>query len=214
MPQPLHAFVTKYMVDRYSPIRALQPLSRLSPELPRQPGPGCPPVPHHALRRDAQDLGRFFHAEAAEVTQLDDAGAARIDSRQRIERLVEGADVVGRPIVSGCARGGFKDEMARGGGGQPTTDIFVMRADGSDVRRLTDDAAEEGTVAFALEVKAVNLTAVRGRPLSPSAQQEYLSPLRFGPVHESTARRSAVPSLASNATAAVLHGRMRRGRVG
>jgi hypothetical protein len=39
--------------------------------------------------------------------------------------------------------------MARGGGGQTATDIFVMRADGSDVRRLTDDAAEEGTVAFA-----------------------------------------------------------------
>ena len=39
--------------------------------------------------------------------------------------------------------------MARGGGGQGATDIFVMRADGSDVRRLTDDAAEEGTPAFA-----------------------------------------------------------------
>ena len=39
--------------------------------------------------------------------------------------------------------------MARGGGGQPATDIFVMRADGSDVRRLTDDAAEEGTLTFA-----------------------------------------------------------------
>jgi hypothetical protein len=38
--------------------------------------------------------------------------------------------------------------MARGGGGQAATDIFVMRADGSDVRRLTDDAVEEGTVAF------------------------------------------------------------------
>ena len=39
--------------------------------------------------------------------------------------------------------------MARGGGGQPATDVLVMRADGSDVRRLTDDAAEEGTVTFA-----------------------------------------------------------------
>ena len=55
----------------------------------------------------------------------------------------------GRWIAFGSARGGFKDEMARGGGGQGATDIFVMRADGSDVRRLTDDAAEEGTPAFA-----------------------------------------------------------------
>jgi Tol biopolymer transport system component len=55
----------------------------------------------------------------------------------------------GRWIAFSSARGGFKDEMARGGGGQAATDIFVMRADGSDVRRLTDDAAEEGTVTFA-----------------------------------------------------------------
>jgi hypothetical protein len=33
--------------------------------------------------------------------------------------------------------------------GQPTPDVFVMRADGTDVRRLTDDAVEEGTVTFA-----------------------------------------------------------------
>ena len=55
----------------------------------------------------------------------------------------------GQWLAFSSARGGFKDEMARGGGGQAATDIFVMRADGSDVRRLTDDAAEEGTVAFA-----------------------------------------------------------------
>ncbi|MEO8020003.1 MAG: hypothetical protein ABI769_19520 [Pseudomonadota bacterium] len=55
----------------------------------------------------------------------------------------------GEWLVFGSARGGFKDEMARGGGGQGATDIFVMRADGSDVRRLTDDAAEEGTAVFA-----------------------------------------------------------------
>ncbi|HEY7394236.1 MAG TPA: DPP IV N-terminal domain-containing protein, partial [Gemmatimonadaceae bacterium] len=54
----------------------------------------------------------------------------------------------GHWIAFASARGGFKDEMARGGGGQAATDIFVMRADGSDVRRLTDDAVEEGTVTF------------------------------------------------------------------
>jgi Tol biopolymer transport system component len=55
-----------------------------------------------------------------------------------------------RWIAFSSARGGFKDEMARGGGGgQGATDIFVMRPDGTDVRRLTDDATEEGTTAFA-----------------------------------------------------------------
>lgn len=54
----------------------------------------------------------------------------------------------GKWLAFSSARGGFKDEMARGGGGQPATDIFVMRADGTDVRRLTDDTAEEGTVTF------------------------------------------------------------------
>lgn len=56
----------------------------------------------------------------------------------------------GRWIAFSSARGGFKDEMARGGGGgQGATDLFVMRPDGTDARRLTDDAAEEGTIAFA-----------------------------------------------------------------
>jgi Tol biopolymer transport system component len=55
----------------------------------------------------------------------------------------------GRWLAFGSARGGFRDEMPRGGGGQGATDIFVMRADGSDVRQLTDDAAEEGTPTFA-----------------------------------------------------------------
>jgi Tol biopolymer transport system component len=54
-----------------------------------------------------------------------------------------------RWIVFSSARGGFKDEMARGGGGEGAADIFVMRADGSDVRRLTDDATEEGSAVFA-----------------------------------------------------------------
>lgn len=52
-------------------------------------------------------------------------------------------------IAFSSARGGFKDEMPVGeGGGQGAGDIFVMRRDGSDVRRLTDDAFEEATPAF------------------------------------------------------------------
>jgi TolB protein len=56
----------------------------------------------------------------------------------------------GEWIAFASARGGFKDEMPIGeGGGQGAGDILVMRADGSDIRRLTDDAFEEATPAFA-----------------------------------------------------------------
>jgi Tol biopolymer transport system component len=56
----------------------------------------------------------------------------------------------GEWIAFASARGGFKDELPVGeGGGQGAGDIFVMRWDGSDVRRLTDDAFEEATPAFA-----------------------------------------------------------------
>jgi TolB protein len=56
----------------------------------------------------------------------------------------------GQWIAFASARGGFKDEMPVGqGGGQGAGDIFVMRADGTDVRRLTDDTFEEATPAFA-----------------------------------------------------------------
>jgi Tol biopolymer transport system component len=61
----------------------------------------------------------------------------------------------GEWIAFASARGGFKDEMPVGeGGGQGAGDIFVMRWDGSDVRRLTDDAFEEATPAFAPILKA------------------------------------------------------------
>jgi Tol biopolymer transport system component len=47
-------------------------------------------------------------------------------------------------------RGGFKDESAlHPGNAQANGDIYVMRADGSDVRQLTDTPYEEGTVAWA-----------------------------------------------------------------
>jgi TolB protein len=61
----------------------------------------------------------------------------------------------GQWIAFASARGGFKDEIPIGEGGQQGAgDIFVMRADGSEVTQLTDDAFEEATPAF----------APRGRP--------------------------------------------------
>ena len=56
----------------------------------------------------------------------------------------------GKWIAFASARGGFKDEAAlHPNNGQPYGQIYVMRADGSDVRQLTDDQFEHGTVGFA-----------------------------------------------------------------
>lgn len=56
----------------------------------------------------------------------------------------------GEWISFASARGGFKDEAAlHPYNPQPYGDIYIMRADGSDVRQLTDTPFEEGTAAWA-----------------------------------------------------------------
>jgi Tol biopolymer transport system component len=50
----------------------------------------------------------------------------------------------GQWIVFASNRSGFKDET----GGMSDSEIFVMRADGSDVRQLTENAYEDGTPAW------------------------------------------------------------------
>jgi TolB protein len=56
----------------------------------------------------------------------------------------------GKWLAFSSSRGGFKDESAlHPGNAQPSGDIYVMRADGSDVRQLTDTPFEEGTVSWA-----------------------------------------------------------------
>ena len=55
----------------------------------------------------------------------------------------------GEWIAFTSARGGFKDESAlHAYNPQPYGDIYVMRADGSDVRMLTDDQLEDGTPSW------------------------------------------------------------------
>ncbi|MEP6902888.1 MAG: hypothetical protein ABJA66_14135 [Actinomycetota bacterium] len=55
----------------------------------------------------------------------------------------------GKWIAFASARGGFKDEsVLHPLNPQPYGDIYVMRADGSDVRRLTDNQFEEATPAW------------------------------------------------------------------
>ncbi len=55
----------------------------------------------------------------------------------------------GEWIAFTSARGGFKDEsVLHPYNPQPYGDLFVMRADGSEVRRLTDDQFEDGTPSW------------------------------------------------------------------
>jgi Tol biopolymer transport system component len=55
----------------------------------------------------------------------------------------------GQWIAFTSARGGFKDEAPlHPYNPQPYGDLYVMRADGSDVRMLTDDQFEEGTPSW------------------------------------------------------------------
>ena len=54
----------------------------------------------------------------------------------------------GEHIVFASSRMGFKDEVPYTDAPQPYGEIFVMRADGSHVRQLTDNQWEEGTPAW------------------------------------------------------------------
>jgi Tol biopolymer transport system component len=54
----------------------------------------------------------------------------------------------GEHIVFASTRMGFKDEATYTDAPQPYGEIFVMRADGSDVHQLTDNQWEEGTPAW------------------------------------------------------------------
>ena len=54
----------------------------------------------------------------------------------------------GAHIVFASTRMGFKDEALYTDAPQPYGEIFVMRADGSDVQQLTDNQWEEGTPAW------------------------------------------------------------------
>jgi TolB protein len=55
----------------------------------------------------------------------------------------------GKWLAFSSVRGGYKDEAALNPGNpQASGDIYVMRPDGSDVRVLTENAFEEGSVGW------------------------------------------------------------------
>jgi Tol biopolymer transport system component len=61
----------------------------------------------------------------------------------------------GEHIAFASSRMGFKDEVTYTDAPQPYGEIFVMRADGSDVQQLTDNQWEEGTPAWQPRKRAV-----------------------------------------------------------
>jgi Tol biopolymer transport system component len=67
-------------------------------------------------------------------------------------------------IAFTSARGGFKDEAPlHPFNSQPYGDIYVMRADGSDVRMLTDNQFEDGTPVWIPNARDQRNRDVRGR---------------------------------------------------
>ena len=77
-----------------------------------------------------------------------DGTGAQASHAQPRQRRAHGWSPDGEYIVFASSRMGFKDEAIYTDAPQPYGEIFVMRADGSDVRQLTDNQWEEGTPAW------------------------------------------------------------------
>ncbi len=78
----------------------------------------------------------------------------------------------GEWIAFASARGGFKDEaLLHPFNPQPYGDVYVMRADGSGVRMLTDDQFEDGTPNWVPARAGTVTRAARHNPLERIARQ-------------------------------------------
>ncbi len=125
--------------------------------------------------RIAFGLGGFF--QGVNRPAIVDIAVMRADGSD-VRILTDGSANVGMPswsrdgrrivyrawIVFASARAGFKDEAALlPHNPQPYGDLYVMRADGSDVRRLTDNQFEEGTPGW-IRVPVREARRIRRRP--------------------------------------------------
>jgi len=68
----------------------------LAPDFAAQETFGEFPIPRDRFWRHIQRFRRVFHAQAAEIAQLDHFGLARIRRRQRLERIIERDDFLRR----------------------------------------------------------------------------------------------------------------------
>jgi hypothetical protein len=79
----------------------------------------------------------------------------------------------GNWIVFTSSRKGFKDEaMLNEWGPQPYGDLYVMHADGSDVRQLTDNQFEEATAAWRPD-QALTAPGLVARPALQRKTENY-----------------------------------------
>jgi Tol biopolymer transport system component len=96
-------------------------------------------------RNDAGDFQIFtIHPDGSGLTQLS-------HTHGNDAHLAWSPD--GARLLFATSRMGFKDEALYTEAPQPYGEIFVMRADGSDVQQLTDDQWEEGGPAWLPEKK-------------------------------------------------------------
>lgn len=106
--------------------------------------------PAWSPRGDRIAFTRFFESDYELYTIKPDGTGTRRVTNHRGNDAHGAWSPDGEWLAFSSARGGFKDEAAlHPGNAQPYGDIYVMRADGSDVRQLTDTPFEEGTVAWA-----------------------------------------------------------------
>ena len=62
-------------------------------QFPAEPSAGERPVAFDGAFGNAEGFSDFFHAEAAEETEFDDFGLARVESAEAFEGFIEGEDV-------------------------------------------------------------------------------------------------------------------------
>ena len=96
-------------------------------------------------RNSAGDFQIFtIHPDGSGLTQLS-------PTHGNDAHLAWSAD--GQHLLFATSRMGFKDEALYTDAPQPYGEIFMMRADGSDIQQLTDDQWEEGGPAWLPEAK-------------------------------------------------------------
>ena len=90
-------------IDRGMPIPS--PSGRAFAQPPRQPGPRIAPIALQGADRHADDTGRFLHAQAGVIAELDDLRQFRVLRLELLDRLVQGEQIAGRRFDPGQALG-------------------------------------------------------------------------------------------------------------
>jgi Tol biopolymer transport system component len=99
-------------------------------------------------RGDLIMFSRFSEGDYEIATIKPDGTGIKRLSHARGNDAHQGWSPDGEHIVFASSRMGFKDEMTYTDAPQPYGELFVMRADGTEVQQLTDNQWEDGTPAW------------------------------------------------------------------